>query len=157
MTTRARKAAPAKKTAPARKTTPVKKRVPAKKRAPARAARPAKGARPVDRIREICLSLPEVSEKEAWGVPTFRVGGKMFAMFNGEQHEVAVWCKAPLGMQEVLVDADPERFFKPPYVGPSGWIGIRLSGRPDWQEIRGLVTDAWRMTAPRKMLPLVGR
>ncbi|MEW6269121.1 MAG: MmcQ/YjbR family DNA-binding protein, partial [Thermodesulfobacteriota bacterium] len=89
---------------------------------------------------------------------TFRVGGKMFAMFTDDHHgdgRVALWCKAPLGMQEILIDADPERFYKPPYVGPSGWVGVRLDVAVDWREVRGLLVGAWRMTAPRKLVPLL--
>jgi hypothetical protein len=117
-----------------------------------------KRADPLARLRELCFSLPEVTEKEAWGEPTFRVRDKMFAMFTDNHHgdgRIALWCKAPLGMQEILVDADPERFYRPPYVGPKGWIGIRLDAEVDWQEVRSLLAEAWRMTAPRKLLPLL--
>jgi hypothetical protein len=126
-------------------------------------ARPAlqkKSATPLARLREVCASLPEVVEKEAWGEPTFRVRDKMFAMFATDHHHdgnIAVWCKAPLGMQEILVESDPERFFKPPYVGPKGWIGIRLHGRVDWREVRALLAAAWRMTAPRKLADTLPR
>jgi hypothetical protein len=117
-----------------------------------------KRADPLPRLSELCFSLPEVTEKEAWGEPTFRVRDKMFAMFTDNHHgdgRIALWCKAPLGMQEILVDADPERFYRPPYVGPKGWIGIRLDAEVDWQEVRSLLAEAWRMTAPRKLLPLL--
>jgi hypothetical protein len=143
-----------------------KKRAAAKKPAPARKAathpsharaRPAlqkKTAAPLARLREVCFSLPEVTEKEAWGEPTFRVREKMFAMFATDHHHdgnIAVWCKAPMGMQEILVESDPDRFFRPPYVGPKGWIGIRLHGRVKWQEVRSLLAESWRMTAPKKL------
>src|SRR5687768_15737190 len=84
------------------------------------------------RVRRLCLAFPATSEKLAWGAPTFRVGksGKLFAMFadnhHGDGHK-ALWCHAPRGKQEVLVGSEPERFFRPPYVGPSGWIGLVLS------------------------------
>lgn len=120
-------------------------------------ARPAlrkKSATPLERLRKVCFSLPEVTEKEAWGEPTFRVRDKLFAMFATDHHHdgnIAVWCKAAMGMQEVLIDADPERFFKPPYVGPKGWIGIRLDGKVDWDEVHALLAESWRMTAPPKL------
>ena len=113
-----------------------------------------KSVAPLARLREVCLTLPEVTEKEAWGEPTFRVRDKLFAMFATDHHHdgnVAVWCKAAMGMQEVLIDADPERFFKPPYVGPKGWIGIRLDGKVDWDEVHALLAESWRMTAPPKL------
>jgi hypothetical protein len=129
------------------------------KKAPAHGshARPAlqkKSATPLARLREVCFSLPEVTEKEAWGEPTFRVRDKLFAMFATDHHHdgnIAVWCKAAMGLQEVLIDADPERFFKPPYVGPKGWIGIRLDGKVDWDEVHALLAESWRMTAPPKL------
>lgn len=120
-------------------------------------ARPAmqkKSAGPLTRLRKVCFALPEVTEKEAWGEPTFRVRDKIFAMFATDHHHdgnIAVWCKAAMGMQEVLIDADPERFFKPPYVGPKGWIGIRLDGKVDWDEVHALLAESWRMTAPPKL------
>ncbi len=116
------------------------------------------GAAPLTRLRKVCFSLPEVTEKEAWGTPTFRVHDKLFAMFNDDHHgdgRVAVWCKAAMGMQEILIDADPKRFFKPPYVGPKGWIGIVLTGAVDWNEVHALLAESWRMTAPKKILGLL--
>ena len=126
-------------------------------------ARPAmqkKSAAPLVRLREVCFSLPEVTEKQAWGEPTFRVRDKIFAMFATDHHHdgnIAVWCKAPMGMQEILIDADPKRFFRPPYVGPKGWIGIRLDGKLDWSEVRALLTESWRMTAPKKLAATLPR
>ena len=82
---------------------------------------------PLGKLRALCLALPEATEKEAWGEPTFRVGGKMFAMFTNNHHgdeRIAVWCKAPPGVQEILVGAAPERFFVPPYVGHKGWVSM---------------------------------
>jgi hypothetical protein len=103
------------------------------------------------RVREICLTLPETTEKEAWSAPTFRVKKKMFAMFVNNHHgdgRVALWLDAPPGDQELLVAADPRRFFVPPYQGPFGWIGVRVDLDPDWDEVRELVVDAWRTSAP---------
>ena len=110
---------------------------------------------PIARLREICLALPEAIEKEAWGEATFRVGGKMFAMTDDNHHNsghVSVWCKAPLMVQEILVNSDPERFFKPPYVGHKGWVGVRLDVKVvDWDELANIVADSYRMTAPKRL------
>jgi len=110
---------------------------------------------PIARLREICLALPEAIEKEAWGEATFRVGGKMFAMTDDNHHNsghVSVWCKAPLMVQEILVNSDPERFFKPPYVGHKGWVGVRLDVKVvDWDELASIVADSYRMTAPKRL------
>ncbi len=65
---------------------------------------------------------------------------------------IAVWCKAVRGVQEMLVETDPKRYFVPPYVGPSGWVGARLDGKVDWGAIARLVDDAYRLVAPRRLL-----
>ena len=115
---------------------------------------------PLGRLRQICLALPEATEKIAWGEPTFRVGGtKMFAMFTDNHHgdgRVALWCKAPPGVQEMLVNAAPKRFYVPPYVGHKGWIGVRLDVEVDWDEVADLVADAYRMTAPKRLVTALG-
>jgi len=84
----------------------------------------------IRRLRTLCLAFPGAFEKEAWGECTFRVtGGSMFAMTDNHHHgskHVAVWVKAPRDVQEMLVSADPKRFFVPPYVGPKGWLGVRI-------------------------------
>ena len=113
-------------------------------------------ARPLTRLRKICLALPEAHEVEAWGEPTFRVKNKLFAMFAdaGNHHgdgRCAVWCKAPPGNQRLMVRAAPQKFFVPPYVGPSGWIGIYLDGPVDWAEVADLLKDAYLMTAPKRL------
>src|SRR5262245_7507442 len=105
---------------------------------------------PVDRLRAICLMLPEATEKETWGDATFRVRDKIFAMERRGDGRVSVWLKAPPGSQHVLVGADPERFFVPPYVGHKGWVGMRLDRDPDWAEVELLVTRSYRMTAPKR-------
>lgn len=107
-------------------------------------------ADPVERLRGICLGLPEAEERETWGGPTFRVRAKIFAMTGGEDGP-SVWVKAPEGAQEVLVGADPERFFRPPYVGPKGWVGVRLAPPPDWDEVAALVRRSYRMIAPKRL------
>ena len=111
---------------------------------------------PTGRLRAICLALPEAVEKEAWGDPTFRVRDKIFAMEKRGDGRVSVWCKAPPGSQEVLVGADPDRFFVPPYVGAKGWVGIRLDDGPDWDEVAEIITRSFRLVAPRRLAALVG-
>ena len=112
--------------------------------------------RPLPRLRRLCLALPEAHEVEAWGEPTFRVKNKLFAMFAsaGNHHgggRDAVWCKAAAGNQELMIRSAPERFFKPPYVGPSGWIGVWLDGAVDWGEVADLVKDSYLLVAPKKL------
>ncbi|MEL6219360.1 MAG: MmcQ/YjbR family DNA-binding protein [Pseudomonadota bacterium] len=104
-----------------------------------------------ERVRALCLALPEATEKTAWGDPTFRVRDKIFAMLKRGQGAEGVWMKAPAGAQEVLIGADPDRFFRPPYVGHKGWIGVRLEPAPDWIELERLLTRSWRMTAPKRL------
>jgi hypothetical protein len=106
---------------------------------------------PLDRLRAICLAFPEAIERETWGDPTFRVREKIFAMCKAGDGRQSVWCKAPAGAQEVLVEADPERFFRPPYVGHNGWIGVRLDVDIDWDHLEDLIEDSYRMTAPRRL------
>jgi hypothetical protein len=103
------------------------------------------------RIRRICLALPEATEKEAWGAPTFRVRDRIFVMFVNNHHgdgRLAIWCNADRDAQVALVDADPRRFFVPPYVGPRGWVGIRLDRRPNWAVVAALVEGGHRKVAP---------
>jgi predicted DNA-binding protein (MmcQ/YjbR family) len=104
-----------------------------------------------ERLRVACLALPEAHEKEAWGDATFRVRDKIFAMVKTGDGRISVWCKAPPGSQQVLVGADPETFFVPPYVGPIGWVGMRLDGRPDWDEVAALVIRSYRLVAPKRL------
>ena len=115
---------------------------------------------PLPRVRRICLALPEATEQEAWGEPTFRVRKKIFAMYasaaNHHGHgEPALWCKASLGVQEILVRSDPDTYFSPPYVGVKGWIGIRLGSIGD-SELREHVVESYCLIAPKKLQALVG-
>jgi predicted DNA-binding protein (MmcQ/YjbR family) len=110
---------------------------------------------PIDRLRVICLALPEAVETETWGDPTFRVRGKIFAMEKSGDGRTSVWCKAPPGSQMVLVGADPARFFVPPYVGPKGWVGMRLDRRADWSEVAALVKRSYGLVAPKRLAGLV--
>lgn len=108
-----------------------------------------------ERLRALCLALPEATEKQAWGDPTFRVRDKIFAMEKRGDGRVSVWCKAAPGSQEVLVGADPDRFFVPPYVGPKGWVGMRLDNDVDWAEVGVVVSRSYRLIAPKRLAALV--
>lgn len=113
-------------------------------------------ASPLDRVRRICLDLPEVTERLSHDAPTFFVRGKKtFVIFVDGQHGesgVALWAHAAPGVQENLIDEEPDRFFRPPYVGPRGWIGVRLDVDLDWDEVAGITRDAYRMVAPKTLL-----
>ena len=111
------------------------------------------------RARAACLALPEALEQEAWGEPTFRVKKRMFAMFaSARTHHGGgrdgLWCPAPVGVQQMLVRAEPEKFYVPPYVGVKGWIGIYLDAVDD-AELRSLVVQAFCQIAPKKLQALV--
>lgn len=114
-------------------------------------------ADPLDRLREICLALSEAHEVEAWGEPTFRVKDKMFAMHaradghHGDGRE-GVWCKAKAVTQDMMIRAEPNRYFSPPYMGPKGWVGVWLGRNTDWATLEDLLRDAYRMTAPKRLL-----
>jgi hypothetical protein len=112
---------------------------------------------PLPRLRKLALSLPEAHEVEAWGEPTFRVKNKLFAMYasSGTHHGAgrpAVWCKAKAVNQQLMISTAPDKFFSPPYVGPSGWVGIWLDGNVEWDEVYDILRDGYRMTAPTKLL-----
>jgi hypothetical protein len=115
--------------------------------------------RPLTRVRKLCLQLPQAHEVEAWGEPTFRVGKKLFAMYAAATRHgggrTAVWVKAVRVNQELMVRAAPGRFFVPPYVGPSGWVGVWLDGDVDWDELAELLRDAYRLTAPKRVAALL--
>jgi hypothetical protein len=108
------------------------------------------------KLREICLALPETSERLSHGAPTFFVREKRaFLMVLTNHHgdgRFAIWCAAPDGMQKMLVEADPERFFVPPYVGHRGWLGVRLDRGIHWDELAGIAEDAYADVAPAKLV-----
>ena len=100
----------------------------------------------IERLRAICLAMPEATEQETWGEPTFRVRSKIFAMLHSDDGRPSAWCKSQLELQEAMVRSDPNRFFVPPYLGHKGWIGIRLEGNLDWDEVSDLVEESYRVT-----------
>ena len=113
------------------------------------------------RLRKLCLALPETTERPSHGAPTFFVRGKRpFVMVLTNHHgdgRFAIWCAAAEGMQQMLVEADPERFFVPPYVGHRGWLGFRLDRDLDWDELAGIVEDAYAEVAPKKLVEAATR
>jgi hypothetical protein len=117
---------------------------------------PKQRERVLERLRAICLGLPEVDERPSHGAPTFFVRGKRpFVMVLTDHHgdgRFAIWCAAGDGMQQMLVEAEPERFFVPPYVGHRGWLGVRLDRGLDWEELTGIVEDAYAEVAPQKLV-----
>jgi hypothetical protein len=154
MATKAKKKASAKK--PAARKVSAAKTAPGKKH-PTKTP-PSRDA--VSRLRKICMALPETTEVEAWGEPTFRVKGKIFAMHasSGTHHgngRPAVWILSVSLEQDLVMRARPDRYFKPPYVGPSGWIGAWLDKNPPWAEIEELLRDGWRRRAPKKIAALL--
>ena len=106
---------------------------------------------PLDTLREIRTTLPETSERLSHGAPAFFFREKKcFLMFMDDHHgdgRLAIWCAAPPGNQELLVQADPAKFFRPPYVGHRGWLGVELRVVEDWDEVAGIVEDAYATVA----------
>ena len=114
---------------------------------------------PLTLVRDRCLALPLATERLSHGSPTFFVDGKKtFVMYLDDHHgdgRLALWVAAAPGVQEEMVGEDPVRFFRPPYVGGRGWLGVRLDRDPDWAEIGEIITDAYRVVAPKKLLALL--
>jgi predicted DNA-binding protein (MmcQ/YjbR family) len=109
-------------------------------------------------LRKACLALPDAHEVEAWGSPTFRVNNKLFAMYAPKQdhHKFAhesVWVKCTPINQSLMIGSNPKKFFSPPYVGPSGWIGVRLDVRVNWKELAGILRDGYDLTVVKKKRP----
>jgi hypothetical protein len=132
--------------------------VPGSPAAPARRARrsSARAKDPLARLRAICLALPEANERVSHGEPTWFAGkGKVFAALDDHHHgalHLSVWLPAPPGVQRDLVEQDPARFFRPPYVGASGWVGVVLDTDPDWVMVAWLVERAYRLVAHPRLV-----
>ena len=106
------------------------------------------------RVRTICLALPETRESVSHGAPTWWVAKRTFANFTDDHHgdgRLALWLAAPPGLQETLVEEDPEVFFRPPYVGVRGWIGVRLDRELPWEQVEQLIGEAWKAVAPPRL------
>jgi predicted DNA-binding protein (MmcQ/YjbR family) len=103
-----------------------------------------------DAVRELCLGLPEAQEVRSHGSPEFRVGKRTFASYVVNHHgdgRIALWLNMPPGAQHLYVDAEPEWFFVPPYVGPRGWLGVELDQGLDWGRVGALVREAYAQAA----------
>jgi predicted DNA-binding protein (MmcQ/YjbR family) len=109
------------------------------------------GERWLERMREICLAFPGAVESGGVGNPSFKVREKIFAMQHGHEERPSLWVKAPPGVLELLVAAEPLRFFRPPYVGHAGWVGAWLDVELDWDELGDMIEESYRMTAPKRL------
>jgi len=126
---------------------PGKKSAPKKKKQVTRAPKPAAGEEHLQRVRRICTALPDTTEKLSHGEPTFFVRKRVYCMFANNHHHdghIAVWIAAAPGLQAMLVRSEPQKFFRPPYVGPAGWIGIELPAVSD-EELSVHLLEAWRL------------
>jgi hypothetical protein len=107
----------------------------------------------LERVRKICLGLPESSERLSHGEPTFFLRKRVFTMFANNHHNdghIAVWIPAPIGRQALLIQSSPEKFFRPPYVGGSGWVGVELDRVSD-EELAVHIEEAWKLVAPKRL------
>jgi hypothetical protein len=111
---------------------------------------------PLPRLRALCLALPEAKERLSHGEPTWFVR-KTFVIYADHHHDdrLAFWCAAPPGVQEEMVATEAGRFFRPPYVGHRGWLGVYLDVPLDWTELGEIVTEAYRAVAPKKLVDLL--
>ena len=110
---------------------------------------------PLRRLRALCNALPEVEERLSHGEPTWFVRGKKtFVMYADHHHDdrLGFWCAAPPGTQAALVDAEPDRYFRPPYVGHRGWLGVFLDVAVDWEDVAEHVEEAYRAVAPKTLV-----
>lgn len=114
----------------------------------------------LERVRVLCRALPETTERLSHGTPTFFVRDKRaFVTYVDNHHNdgrQAVWCNAPPGLQQSLIERDPSQFFTPPYVGVRGWVGVRLERDPDWEQVAELIELAYRTAAPKKLVAMLG-
>jgi hypothetical protein len=107
------------------------------------------------RLRAICLALPEAHEEMMRRGPSYRVADKIFALERPWSNWLALWCKVPEGTRDIILDAEPARFFVPPYFGAKGWIGVGLDEAADWREIEAFVHRSYRLVAPKRLARLV--
>lgn len=113
-----------------------------------------------ERVRSICLRLPEVSERLSHGSPAFYVGKQFVMLWPDGHHDHTfphLWCAAAVGVQEELVATSPDRYFRPPYVGSRGWVGMRLDGEVDWDEVAELCEEGYRVVAPPRLTRLLDK
>ena len=110
----------------------------------------------LDQVRQIAFALPEVSERTSHGAPCFFIREKKTLCYFHDNHHndnrLCIWVPAPTGVQDDVVRLEPDRFFVPPYVGHRGWIGLNLDVEPDWDEVAGILEDAYRLVAPKTLV-----
>jgi hypothetical protein len=113
---------------------------------------------PLEQLRELCLSLPEVTERLNHGEPSWAVRRKTLVSFSERKPagRVGFWCPAAPGETEAMVAAEPERFFRPPF-GGRDWLGVYLDVPVDWTETREIIVEAYRMIAPKKLVAELSR
>ncbi len=104
---------------------------------------------PLNEMRRICLSLPETAETMTWGQPHFRVRGKIFAGFGDHAGIENIGFKLEREHADAVIQ-DP-RFYRAPYVGAHGWVSMRVEGVRDWDEVRALVLESYRLIAPKML------
>lgn len=112
----------------------------------------------LERLRQLCLVFPETSERLSHGGPSWFIREKkLFVTFSDHLHDdhVEFWCAAPPGVQEAVVGSEPDRYFRPPYVGHRGWVGVYLDVDVDWDAVAELVRDAYRQVAPKRLVALL--
>jgi hypothetical protein len=107
------------------------------------------------RLRAICLALPEAKEELMRRGPSYRVADKIFALERPWNGWLALWAQVPHGAREIMLEAEPGRFFIPPYFGAKGWIGVGLDEAADWREIEGFVRRSYRLVAPKRLAKLM--
>jgi len=118
----------------------------------------AKAEHALEIARRCAMTLPYATEKLSHGEPTWFVDGKKsFAMFCTYHHgmQLGVWMAAPAGVQEMLIESDPAKFYRPPYVGPRGWVGVNLDQEIDEEELADMLKEAYRHVAPPKYLKML--
>lgn len=107
-------------------------------------------------VRQLCLAFPAAEELISHGMPNYRArGGKIFAMFAVNHHgdgRIALWLNTPADMQDAYVHAEPKYFFVPPYVGPGGWLGVRLDAGLAWKRVAPIVRAAYERASPAKLV-----
>ena len=108
----------------------------------------------LDHVRQLCVALPGVTERMSHGEPAWFAGTKLFVTAADHHHDdrLGIWCAAPEGAQEMLMKAAPERFYRPPYVGSRGWLGVYLDVEVDWDEVAGVIYRAYRRVAPKRLV-----
>lgn len=121
---------------------------------------PGKSKERFEKLAGICMGLPNAVREDKGSHSAFRVSKKVFAYFLNDHHGdgiVGLWCKVLPGDNERLIASNPQRFYMPAYVGPRGWVGLRLDGRSvDWAEVKELVRGSYAQTAPKSLARIVG-